>query len=166
MSEKKGKLFGKLNIIDLLVILAVVAALVFLGVRLMAKSQSTDTAENLPRLEYVVKTVKVDPEVYENAKARIEAGENQLVTGSTTIDGYVKEIWAEPYITTVTTDDGQMVQAEDPYYLTVYTRVEGPMTNTVTKLVYTQETRIGNSNCVKTEGAQFIGTVISIRELE
>ena len=39
MIDKNGKLFGKLNIIDLLIILIVIAAIVFIGIRFLGGSE-------------------------------------------------------------------------------------------------------------------------------
>ena len=54
--DKKGKLFGKLNIIDLIAIVLIVAVVVLLGAKLMGGQNIGLAGEGQP----VVYTVKVD----------------------------------------------------------------------------------------------------------
>lgn len=163
---KDGKLFGKINIIDLLVVLLVVAAAVFLALRLSNRNSSPSSpVPSVSRIRYVVKVSRVDPELYEAAKARIDDGETQLVAGEQLIDGNIVAIRAVQQHSTLTTDDGRFVEAEDPIYLNVYITVEAAVTNPVTNLVVTQETRVGSANTVKTLGVQFNGTVISLEKI-
>ena len=55
--DKNGKLFGKLNIIDLVVVLLIIAAIVFIGMRLTGghESSSLKTAEYTFKIERVRK---------------------------------------------------------------------------------------------------------------
>ena len=159
---KDGKLFGKINIIDLLVLLLVAAAAVFLGMRMGNRNSTPSNAPTTSRIRFEVKVPRIDPEVYEAAKARIDAGETQLVAGESLIDGYVLDIRAVPQYTTVANADGQYVSTEDPYYLNVYFTVEAAVSNPITNLVATQETRIGATVWVKTLGIQFSGTVTAM----
>ena len=160
---KDGKLFGKLNIIDLLVILLVIAAAAFLALRLGNRTPSTPSTST-GRIRYVVKVTRMDPEIYEVAKARYDAGETQLVAGDSLIDGQIVDMRAEPYVTTLTTDEGKYVVAEDPYYLNVYYTIEAGVTTWDINLVVSQEIRLGASNWVRTRGAQFQGTVIDFEK--
>ena len=45
MIDKNGKLFGKINIIDLLIILVVIAALVFIAIKVLAPDSSSGEAQ-------------------------------------------------------------------------------------------------------------------------
>lgn len=166
MKGEKGKLFGKLNIIDLLVILVVIAAAVFLGMRVM--KLGGDSTEGLPkRIRYEVEVARVNPTLYENLKARLDAGENQLVAGESFIDGYVTGVRAEPYHSTVFNETtNEYVDVDDPYYLTLYFTVEAAVTSAVNQQVVTQEIRIGRSNTVKTLGIEMTGTIFSVETIE
>lgn len=162
---KNGKLFGKLNIIDLLVILLVIAAGVFAVYRVMPKKQDYQTA-SVSRIEYVVKVSRVEPLAYENAKKWFDKGETRLVAGSSFIDGNVVDMYAVPYETTVTTSDGELVMAQDPYYLTIFFTIQGPITDVAGMKMVTQETRIGLNNVVKTQWYCFTnGTVLSLENI-
>lgn len=165
MKGEKGKLFGKLNIIDLLVIAVVIAAAVFLGMRVFRLNSGS--TEGLPtRIRYEVQVLRVDPIVYENIKAHLDAGEDQLVAGESFIDGYVTDLRAEPYhATTFNEDTNQYVEVEDPYFLTLTFTVEAAVTSPVNQQVVTQEIRIGRGNTVKTLGIEVTGTIFSVESI-
>lgn len=163
---KDKKLFGKFNIIDLLVVLLILAAGVFAVYRVIPQRPSQSSA-GISRIEYVVKVLRVDPAVYENAKKWFDQGETQLIAGDSFINGNVVDMYAEPYETTVANSDGEMVLTQDPYYLTVYCTMQGPITDEVVMKVVSQETRVGLNNVVKTRGFCFTsGTVISVEVID
>ena len=162
---KDGKLFGKINIIDLLVILLIAAAAVFLGMRLGQRNSVTPSTPTTSRIRFEVKVARMDLETYEAVKARYDAGETQLVAGEDLIDGYIVDLKAVTYSNTIATDDGRYVIAEDPYYMNVYYTVEAAVSNPITNLVSTQEIRIGATVWVKTVGTQFQGTVVSLETI-
>ncbi len=160
---KDGKLFGKLNIIDLLVIALLIAAAIFLGMRL-TQLNANPTVNN-SRIRYTVKCSVVDPEVYESAKAKIDAGETQLVAGESFIDGHVVEFWAEPNELSSQLEDGTYIRVPDPYFLTVYVTVEAGLTGTVNNQVVSQEIRIGRTNSLKTLSVELFGTISDVEYL-
>ncbi len=163
---KDKKLFGKFNIIDLLVVLLILAAGFFAVYRMIPEKQEYQPA-NIARIEYVVKVSRVDPAVYENAKKWFDQGETRLIAGDSFINGNVVDMYAVPYETTTTAADGSLVLATDPYYLTVYCTMQGPITDGVVMKVVSQETRVGLLNTVKTRGFCFMnGTIISVEPLD
>lgn len=163
---KDKKLFGKFNIIDVLVILLVIAAGVFMVYRVIPQKPVDPNAPAISRVEYVVKANRIEPAVYENAKKWFDKGETQLIAGDSFIDGYVVDMYAEPYTNTVTTDDGELVIATDPHYLTVYLTMQGAVTDPVVMKVVSQETRVGLPNTVKTLGFCFMnGTILSVEPI-
>ena len=62
--DKKGKLFGKLNIIDLLAILLIVAVLALIGYKLTSNSGGLAGAGQ--KVVYTVEVKNVDAAVYES----------------------------------------------------------------------------------------------------
>ncbi len=162
---KDGKLFGKFNIVDLLVILLLIAAVIFLGMRVIRLNSDPNPAGSNSRIRYTVKFSSVDPEVYENAKAHIDGGETQLVAGESFIDGQVVEFWSEPNQLLGELGDGTYVQAQDPYFLTVYATVEAGLTGTLNNQVVSQEIRIGRTNSLKTLSVELFGTIIDMEYL-
>ena len=82
------KLFGKggkLNIIDILIIVILLAALVFVGIKLFAKDTETlgsETALSTPNLRATVLCEEIDPELAANMVAAIE-GAPETIEGNT-----------------------------------------------------------------------------------
>ena len=67
MIDEKGRLFGKLNIVDLLVILVVLVAVVVLGVKFLGKGRGR--RRSIPaktQVTYTVLVKGVEQEVYDN----------------------------------------------------------------------------------------------------
>ena len=69
--DEKGKLFGKINLIDLIVIVVLVLILVAVGWKL-AGSRIADAIEsNAPVMEYEVLCTEIDPDTCDYAVAHI-----------------------------------------------------------------------------------------------
>ena len=84
MIDEKGKLFGKLNIIDLIAIILIVAVVALLGYKLT--SSSGGFTENGQQVRFTVKVEGVDAQVYENIQDLIPG---QLMTGSQMLNGKI-----------------------------------------------------------------------------
>ena len=116
--DEKGRLFGKVNIIDLIVLVLIVAVAVVLVLKLTNRSGS-----GLPgnaatsQIEYTVKVPQVQESVYAAVKAEIEAGGQgaQLMANGEMLDAYILEVSSEPYVIPVEKEDGTvvMVMCED-----------------------------------------------------
>ncbi len=163
---KDGKLFGKFNIVDLLVVAVVIAAAVFLGMRVLRLNSDPNPLGSNSRIRYTVKFSQVDPLVYDNAKAHIDEGETQLVAGESFIDGYIVDFWSEPSQISSVLEDGTCIQAQDPYFLTVYATVEAGLTGTINNQVVSQEIRIGRSNSLKTLSVELMGIITDVEYLK
>lgn len=145
--DEKGKIFGKLNIIDLLVILLVIAAVAFLGIKLA--NRDSGGVVGTTKLTYTVKVSAVEPEVYESVKQNIPG---QLMASGELVNGTVVSVEAEPSHSgaSLSTEGGALdVTLRDDLLDLVFT-IEANVTNTVTNEVGTQEVRIGKSHIVKT----------------
>ena len=66
MIDEKGRLFGKLNIVDLLVILVVLVAVVVLGVKFLGKDGGGGINPGKTQVTYTVLVKGVEQEVYDN----------------------------------------------------------------------------------------------------
>lgn len=119
--DKNGKVFGKINIIDLLVLIVLVAAIFVVGSRfLLPKQKSTQTIQMQFYLE----------EVDEWVADKISEG-NSLYDGNYEIDlGKVTKVEREPSIAWGLNKDGVYVQSSKDGYcsLTITGEVEGQKT--------------------------------------
>lgn len=122
--DEKGKLFGKINIIDLLVIVVILVALLVVGIKVLG---SRDKAEDLPpsstnsadpadpsasdsdatsvlhaesKLTYTVRVTAQQKEIAERLEEYVdftEGKKDQLMHGGAVIENaYVVDFWTEP----------------------------------------------------------------------
>lgn len=166
--DEKGKIFGKLNIIDLLAILVILAALIFGAVKLLGSSKPPVEDDVDPaHLVYTVQVNSVSPDVYAEVLRQIEnaGGTDQLMANGEMVDAYITHVDAAPHISYVTNADGETVISEETgenarYDLTF--TVEANVPDPVTNLVGTQEVRVGKSHILKTVHFEFsYGTVLT-----
>lgn len=151
MIDEKGKLFGKLNIIDLIAIILIVAVVALLGYKLTASSGGF--TENGQQVRFTVKVEGVDAQVYENIQDLIPG---QLMTGSQMLNGQIVAV------------EGTQVEEDSVHYkkdggsnqLTSYRSdagtydlvftVEATLENVANNALGTQEVRVGRSYTIKT----------------
>ena len=153
--DERGKLFGKLNIIDLLVILLLIVAVALIGWKVTRKDGASNASRTI--LTYTVEVEGVDQEVYEGSKAYVpgESGiGDQLMANGEMVDAYVTNVTAAPHEGGLTMTDVNgttmtfPVEGDDTLDLTF--TIQANVVNSVTNEVGTQEVRIGKSHIVKT----------------
>ena len=157
--DEKGKLFGKINLIDLIVIVILVAALIFLAVRFLLPSKGRSIGSTT-KVVYTVQVQAVDNVVYLDTVHHLEAngGRDQLMANGEMVDGYVTGVSATPHVSYNPTDSGAIVRAEENYpggrWDLVFT-VEANVDSAITSKVGTQEVRAGKSHILKTTHFEF-----------
>lgn len=161
------KLFGKggkLNIIDLILILVLVCALVFAGMKLFSDAPETLGSENTvsaPNLRYTVLCEDLDPTVAQNicdalSGEAVDIGGNlvemtRIYNNGKLVDAQVTDFRAQ------STDDGRA---------DLYITVEASAVISVGAYsVGSQEIRIGKSHTLKTLDVEIIGLVYSLEKL-
>lgn len=166
--DEKGRLFGKLNVIDLLALLLVAAVAVLLVVRLAGgRLGGLSSGDKEPvTIVYSITVSNVRPESYEVVRRFVDkaAGKkDQLMTGTQLLNGYVTDCVAVPHVTYTADANGQIVMAqssgEDPRLDLTFT-VEAVVTNIITNAVGSQEVRVGNGQYVKTAHFDFYGQIL------
>jgi hypothetical protein len=165
--DEKGKLFGMLNIIDLLVIVLILAAVIVVGVKVLGGGDETETATT--RLTYTVRVTAQRAELADQLKKYVDtttSTKDQLMAGGNMIDAYVVDYWTEPTqynkISDGTVTLYDSAQAEEAGLVDICFVIEADVTNEVTNEVGTQEVRVGKSHIVKTVHMEFsYGTVES-----
>ena len=90
--DKKGKLFGKLNIIDLIAIVLILAVLALIAYKLL-DGKSGGLSGGGQSIVYTVEVKGVEPEVYENIKQELPS---QLMAVDKLLDAYVTDVQATP----------------------------------------------------------------------
>lgn len=112
--DERGRLFGKVNVVDLLVFLVVIAIVVFAVLRLTG-----DTSETVPvRVTYVVESVQ-QPTV-----DALQVKGTVTDTGGTVL-GQVVEVMVTPTREEFMTPDGELKAFDSPVFKDVRIVVEG-----------------------------------------
>lgn len=153
MVDEKGKLFGKLNIIDLLVIVILIAAVALVGYKVMNKDGALNAKGKT--LTYTVLVQGVEPQVYDGIKAWIptDGTGDQLMANGEMLNARVTDVTAAPHDDGLTMTDVNGNQLTFPVKddtLDLTFTIQADVVNTVTNEVGTQEVRVGKTHIVKT----------------
>lgn len=155
--DEKGRIFGKLNIIDLLVVILLIALVAALGIKIVRQGDAGVTGTT--KLTYTVKVSGVEPEVYQSILKNIPG---QLMASGELLDATVVSVKATPCENeaSIDTSGGTLdITMRDDLLDLVFT-IEANVTNTVTDELGTQEIRIGKSHIVKTTKFELSNGVI------
>lgn len=150
--DEKGKLFGKINIIDLLVILLVVVVAAVLGIKFLGSDDDVGVYEPAAKLTYTVKVEGVERETYENVCQFVDAKaglKDQLMASGALLNGYVVDVSA-----------ADSAAEENEGKLDLIFTVEVIPTDELSGSVGTQEVRIGKEHILKTVHFEFEEGVI------
>lgn len=167
---KDGKVFGKINIIDLLVMILAIVIVVAVVLKMTGRLGAV-VPEVGTNITYTVRVERVDAEVYENAKsfidAAIQAGKpgDQLMSNGACLSAYVTAVEAVPAQekTEMAVGDnyvGIVTAGKD--LLDVTFTVEGYVANNTKTELGSQEVRVGKRHIVKTTHFELEnGTILS-----
>lgn len=166
---KNGRLFGKLNIVDVLILLVVIAAVAFLAVRMVGgsggetiaadePSAQANLCEDMPLMQAENAVTAVTAEDYElklDDDSILKVSPNQIFNSNKFQDAQITSAEILPQDDSA---DGQRV--------TVRFVIEAAAKNTVGSFVVgTQEVRIGRDYTVKTVDIEMLGTVSAMEKL-
>lgn len=164
--DQKGRLFGIINIVDLILIVLIVA-IAWVG---FAKiSSHAKSSENTPQDEFVeikpgeaiinVKIPLVDP-----LMAQFLHKNDYLVTGDTLTKSYIKDIQIKDGIYERTSSEGKVIVAKHPYKKDVYVTIYGYVTfEGATIKLDKQTVRVGKTFYVKTRTTELVGVVTGVK---
>ena len=157
MIDEKGRLFGKINIVDLLVLIVVVILIAALGLKLFGKGGALAGPPQETKLTYTVRVNGVYPAVYEDIMQWVPG--DQLMASGDLLNAYVTAVDAQPHqeIATIGTASGALMVPLEGDLLDLTFTIEAYVTNTVTSEVGTQEVRTGKQHIVKTQHFELAG---------
>ncbi len=162
--DEKGKLFGKINLIDLLALVLVAAALILLAARFLLPSGS-DPVNGATKLVYTAQVQAVDQATYDEVLRQMEnaGGRDQLMANGELLDAYVTKVEAEPHVAYNTDAAGNTVRDVEDFeggrWDLTFT-VEANVPDVVTNKVGTQEVRVAKSHILKTAHFEFAYSLI------
>jgi len=153
--DKKGRVFGLINIIDLLVILLIVA--VVGRFTLMQKQKSAGA---------VTKNIEIVVHVKEVRDATcdvVKVGDVVKETKTNAVLGKITNVEVVPSETLVETADGRIVVAPNPVYKDMYITLQGLGSAGENAIVLgSNEIRVGTTLQLKTNMYSVTSTVMSI----
>ncbi|HHY93319.1 MAG TPA: DUF4330 domain-containing protein [Firmicutes bacterium] len=159
--DERGRLFGRVNIIDLAVLLLVL----LVGARLGLKSRLLQAVN--PSTARPVEVVLVVEDVRQATADAMQEGENVLNSKSNAVLGKLVKKDVRPALKEVETADGRLAQAESPFKKDVYLTIrgEGQVTPNVI-LLGGAELRVGASLAVKGLKFSVNSTVLGVKVAE
>jgi hypothetical protein len=153
--DDRGRLFGIINIVDMLVLLAVL--LVLGGAYYKTRGGAAAGAENTVRFTVLAPIQR--PEV----AAAIKVGD-RIVSGSSYTGVVIKELKTRPSELVATAADGRRVLTTDPYYLDVIATMEAKTSvSGATINMGGQEIRAGKDYFVKSLTYEVKGTITEVQ---
>lgn len=164
--DEKGRLLGKVNLLDLLVVLVLAAAAVLLAVKLLTPEQTDkeNPVKTVTLITYTVSVKEIQPEIYQGILEYVDpaAGKvDQLISNGKPVNGaYVTECTASPHITYVETADGNVRAVEssgDDRRLDLTFTIYAYVSNTTDNTVGSQDVRIGVKHTIKTAHFELSG---------
>ncbi|MCI2059110.1 MAG: DUF4330 domain-containing protein [Oscillibacter sp.] len=152
MEQKKKR---KFNVIDVIVVILIAAALGFVGWKLSHRG-AAGTASTV-HISYTVKCEGVDKTLYESCQQHLPS---QLMASGELFDGQIKTVASAPYL--VLDGSGQWVEDPDHVNLTFDVECNVPRGAVLTTKVGDQEVRVGKSDYIlKSEYIEFDKCVIT-----
>ena len=159
--DEKGRVFGKLNLIDLVVGLVLIALVVGVAWKLVGgRISDAVAANNAVTVQYEVLCTNVDRTV---ANYCMENANGQLMSNGDLLDGYVTGCTMEPYMESTINTEGNTVsyQVTDRQNLRFTIECQVVPANNAYE-VGSQEVRVGKSHIVKTSMIEVTGTVTAM----
>ena len=158
--EQKAKRIGKLNIIDLIAIVLIVAVLALAAWTFIGKNGDSISYDRpQTKVTYQVKVEGVAPELYENCQAHLPS---PLMASGALVGGQIEAVEKETY--QVLDANGNWVTDPDHVTLIFTVTTTTPTAEVMTTKVGDQEVRIGKTDYIlKSEYIEFSdGTITNV----
>ncbi len=159
--NEKGKLFGIINIVDLLVLVAALSVFVGVGYKLF-KPNVQDAASSMVDLKMVVRVRGVMPYLLEELERNSPVGK-RMVAGNEYVDGDIVDMQFVDNVLFLATDDGRIVETSDGIRKDVlFTITAQVKKDTPVPKIGSQEVRAGRTFTVKTNDFEINGSITSL----
>lgn len=156
--NEKGKLFGIINIVDLLILLVVIAAVGGIATQVFGSKVQEAVSPQVDCIAEVT-VIGTPPRILKEIVREDLAGE-RLVAGNEYLDATVEEVIIEDYVVQAVTADGTIVDATDPSKKDVTFRIKTKVSQgTPSPKIGSQELRTGKTFIVKTQTFECSGTI-------
>lgn len=160
--NEKGKLFGIINVVDLICIIIALLLIVGVGWKILGPKVQ-ETVSPTTTMTTVFRIRGASPHLLSELERRDPTG-YQLIAGNDYVDGaFVTSMEFAPYVTQAIRDDGVIVDTEDPSKRDVIITVESTISSTTPILkIGNQEVRSGRTFTLKTKYLETIAIIESV----
>ena len=160
--NEKGKLFGIINVVDLVILLAVVVVVGAIIWQVFG-NRVTDAVSKQEEVTIVVSIAGSHPDLVEEVLRQDLVGE-QIVSGNEYVNAYITNVWLEDYVMQIPTADGTIVDATDPTQKTIYIEIKSQVAaGTASPSICSQELRAGRTYIVKTQTFECSGIIYYVQ---
>ena len=158
--NEKGKLFGLINLADLIIVIVVVL-LVGAIIWQLAGDKVQDTVAKRVEVQAELVVEDVTPELIEEVY-RQELIDQNLVSGSAYLPAKVIDIWVEDREEMIITDDGEIIKIDNPYNQDIHFMITTTVADSASFKIGTQEVKIGSTVILKTQTFESEAQVVAI----
>ncbi len=156
--NEKGKLFGVINVVDLLVLVAAVAVAAGVGYKLFAPQIAEATAKQV-EMTVTVRVRGATPFLVEEVERNSQIGK-KIVSGNSFTNATITDMKIEDYVQQMPTADGEIRDAVDPSKKDLVFTIETTVPEgTASPSIGTQEVRAGRTFIVKTNDFETSGNI-------
>lgn len=156
--NEKGKLFGVINVVDLLVLVAAVAVIAGVGYKLFAPQIAEATAKQV-EMTVTVRVRGATPFLVEEVERNSQIGK-KIVSGNSFTNATITDMKIEDYVQQMPTADGEIRDAVDPSKKDLVFTIETTVPEgTASPSIGTQEVRAGRTFIVKTNDFETSGNI-------
>ncbi len=156
--NEKGKLFGIINVVDLIVLLVIVLGIAGVAVKLLG-TQATDVVAQKVDCYAEVVVVGAAPRLYDEVFRQDLVGE-RMVASNVFLDSTVEAVWLEDYVVQVQTADGPIVDSKDPTKKNIAFVLKFQVApDSSTFKIGSQEVRAGRTLIIKTQAFETNGII-------
>lgn len=169
MEEKRKR---RLNIVDLVVIVILLAVIAFLGWKVVNRSKDGGSSVRMGKVTFVVEVDGLRADLYEGTAALVPC---QMAASGAMVDGYIRESWCVPCTVerirakspVNSSLEQEILPEEGVDYVNAYYRCEAAIDlNDKLNLTGNQEIRLGRSYYLKSIDIELSGTIISMEKSE
>ena len=156
--NEKGKLFGLINVVDLIIVVMVIAMVGAVATMILG-DQVTQAVSPQVEATAEIEIIGAAPRLYNEVERQALEGE-KMVSGNTYLDAYIEEVWLEDYVVQAVTADGTIVDALDPTKKNIVFKMKfNCAQDAASPKVGSQEVRAGRTFIVKTQTFECSGTI-------
>jgi len=160
--NEKGKLFGIINIVDLIIIIAVVLVIGAVAWQLFGDRVSDAVAEE-EELTAVVVIAGAHPDLVEEVMRQDLVGE-KMVSGNQYLSATITDVWLDDYVMQIPDSNAVIHDATDPTQKDIFIEISSTVAaNTASPKIGSQEIRAGKTFIVKTQTFECSGVIYYVQ---